>query len=35
MSDRKRIFVYRDMIHGGGSAKILKDLVFYFDGIGV
>ena len=31
MSDRKRIFIYRDTIDGGGSGKILKDLLFYFD----
>lgn len=34
MSDRKRIFIYRDTIDGGGSGKILKDLLFYFDSIG-
>jgi glycosyltransferase involved in cell wall biosynthesis len=34
MSEKKRIFVYRDTIDGGGSGKILKDLLFYFDSIG-
>ena len=34
MSEKKRIFVYRDTIDGGGSGKFLKDLLFYFDNLG-